>query len=191
MTRMLVFAAAVLTFAGAMPSRAAAQGHADDAAITKVVMAETDRFFARDYEGWASLFVQVPNTTQVWNNPDGSYTHRQGWDTISARIREFMQKNPKPDTTPMWRENVMIRHYGNAAFVTFDKYLGDRKTAKPIREIRVVERLYRWPDFEIVKADFEYREIGPQTIEFRPVIKAGGSLTLRYTVRFRYFGSGV
>ncbi len=54
------------------------------------------------------------------------------------------------------------------------------------REIRVVERLYRWPDFEIVKADFEYREIGPQTIEFRPVIKAGGSLTLRYTVRYRW-----
>jgi hypothetical protein len=125
---------------GVVPSPALAQSDADNAAITRVVMAETDRFFARDYEGWAALFVQVPNATQVWNNADGSYTHRQGWDTIALRIREFMKNNPQPDKTPMWRENVAIRHYGTAAFVTFDKYLGDRKTAKPIREIRVVER---------------------------------------------------
>jgi hypothetical protein len=41
----------------------------------------------------------------------------------------------------MVRENFVFRHYGNAAFVTFDKYIGDRKTVKPIREIRVVERV--------------------------------------------------
>ena len=148
MTRMLMLAAILLSQAGAAAPPALAQGQADDAAITRVVMAETDRFFARDYEGWAALFVQVPNATQVWNNADGSYTHRQGWETISARIREFMKKNPQPDKTPMWRENVMIRHYGGAAFVTFDKYLGDRKTAKPIREIRVVER--QGSDWKIV-----------------------------------------
>jgi hypothetical protein len=122
------------------PSAAFAQGNPDDAAITKVVMAETDRFFARDYAGWASLFVQIPNATQAWNNADGSYTHRLGWDTISARIREFMQNNPQPDKTPMARENFQIRNYGNAAFVTFDKYLGDRATVKPIREVRVLEK---------------------------------------------------
>jgi hypothetical protein len=82
----------------------------------------------------------VPNATQAWNNADGSYTHRLGWQTISARIREFMQNNPQPDRTPMARENFMIRHYGTAAFVTFDKYLGDRATAKPIREVRVLEK---------------------------------------------------
>jgi hypothetical protein len=136
--RLIVGFVALLALQAAAP--AWAQGSADDAAITRVVMVETERFFARDYNGWASLFVQVPNATQVWNNADGSYTYRLGWETISARIREFMKNNPKPDTTPMHRENVMIRHYGNAAFVTFDKYLGDRKTAKPIREIRVVER---------------------------------------------------
>ena len=137
---MRLVVALVALFSVQMAVPAWAQGHADDAAITRVVMAETERFFARDYDGWAALFVQVPNATQAWNNADGSYTHRLGWETISARIREFMKNNPKPDTTPMHRENVMIRHYGNAAFVTFDKYLGDRKTAKPIREIRVVER---------------------------------------------------
>ena len=124
----------------AMVTPVLAQSAADDEAIKRVLIAETDRFFARDYDGWAATFVQVPSATQVWNNADGTYTHRLGWDTIGARIREFMKNNPNPDKTPMWRENFNIRHYGQAAFVTFDKYMGDRKTAKPIREIRVVER---------------------------------------------------
>jgi hypothetical protein len=130
----------MLLLLGAWPVVVAAQTAADEEAITKVVLAETDRFFARDFNGWAATFVHLPNATQVWNNADGTYTHRLGWETIGARIKEFMAANPKPDTTPMARENFMIRHYGNAAFVTFDKYLGDRATAKPIREIRVVER---------------------------------------------------
>jgi hypothetical protein len=118
-----------------------AQTSADEEAIKRVVIAETDRFFARDFDGWAATFVHVPGATQAWNNADGSYTHRLGWDTISQRIREFMTKNPAPDRTPLHRENFTFRHYGNAAFVTFDKYIGDRRTAKPVREIRVVERV--------------------------------------------------
>jgi hypothetical protein len=125
---------------GAMPATAWAQSAADEAAIKSVVLAETDRFFARDFEGWAATFVHAAESTQVWNNADGSYTYRQDWETISARIREFMAGNPEPDRTPMARENFQIRFYGDAAFVTFDKYLGDRATATPIREIRVVER---------------------------------------------------
>lgn len=126
---------------GMLPATARAQSAADDEAIKKVLLAETDHFFARNFEAWAATFVQVPSATQVWNNADGSYVYRHGWETISARIREFMKNNPKPDPTPLHRENFDIRHYGNAAFVTFDKYMGDRQTAKPIREVRVVERV--------------------------------------------------
>ena len=140
MKRLLVLAMLVGVHMAVFAPSAMAQSQADEDAIRKVLLAETDRFFARDYNGWASTFVQVPQAVQAWNNADGSNTHRLGWETISARIKEFMTKNPAPDKTPMWRENFVFRHYGNAAFVTFDKWLGDRKTAKPIREIRVVER---------------------------------------------------
>jgi hypothetical protein len=140
MTRLLGVTLLVGLLVAALAPAAAAQSAADEEAIRKVLLAETDRFFARDFTAWASTFVQVPAAIQAWNNADGTYTHRLGWETISARIREFMTKNPTPDKTPMWRENFVFRHYGDAAFVTFDKYLGDRKTAKPIREIRVVER---------------------------------------------------
>lgn len=53
-------------------------------------------------------------------------------------------------------------------------------------EIRVVEHLYRWPVYEIVKADTEYTKTAPQTIEFRPTVKAGGNRVVNYTVRYRW-----
>ena len=139
--KLSVMLASLLVVTGiALPTPALAQSAADAAAIQRVLVAETDYFFARNFDAWAATFVQIPNATQAWNNADGSYTHRLGWETISARIREFMKNNPAPDTSPLTRENFNIRFYGDAAFVTFDKYIGDRKTARPIREIRVVER---------------------------------------------------
>ena len=125
--------------AGILAPATMAQQAKDEEAIKSVILAETDLFFARDFDGWAATFVQEPSATQVWNNADGTYTFRHGWETISERIAAFMKGNPEPDKTPMWRENFDIRYYGDAAFVTFDKYLGDRD-AKPIRELRVVER---------------------------------------------------
>jgi hypothetical protein len=53
-------------------------------------------------------------------------------------------------------------------------------------EIRVVERLYRWTEYEIVKADAEYVSTGPQSIEFKPTLKPGGTKVIHYTVRYRW-----
>ncbi|MBU1694308.1 MAG: hypothetical protein KKC51_10140 [Verrucomicrobia bacterium] len=53
-------------------------------------------------------------------------------------------------------------------------------------EIRVVEHLYRGAQFDIVKSDTEYTKTGPQTIEFRPVLKPGGKRSVHYTARYRW-----
>lgn len=53
-------------------------------------------------------------------------------------------------------------------------------------QVRVVEHLYRWSEFEITKADAEYVKTGPQRIEFRPELKVGGRRSLHYTVRYRW-----
>ena len=53
-------------------------------------------------------------------------------------------------------------------------------------EIRVIEHLYRWSNYEIVKADAPYNETTAGVIEFTPLIKAGGSRELTYTVRYRW-----
>ena len=53
-------------------------------------------------------------------------------------------------------------------------------------EIRVVEHLYRWHEYEIVRADAEYEQTADQTIEFRPVLRPGGRRSIHYTVRYSW-----
>lgn len=53
-------------------------------------------------------------------------------------------------------------------------------------EIRVVEHLYRWPTYEILKADTEYVVTAPQVIEFRATLPPGGTRQISYTVRYRW-----
>jgi hypothetical protein len=37
-----------------------------------------------------------------------------------------------------------------------------------------------------VRADTEYKQTGPQTVEFRPRLKAGGRRSVHYTVLYRW-----
>lgn len=53
-------------------------------------------------------------------------------------------------------------------------------------EIRVVEHLYRWPDYEITRADAEYTRIDPQTIEFRMELEPAARKAINYTVRYTW-----
>lgn len=53
-------------------------------------------------------------------------------------------------------------------------------------EIRVVEHLYRWPEFEIARADADYTRTGPQSIEFRVDLKPATRRTINYTVRYTW-----
>lgn len=53
-------------------------------------------------------------------------------------------------------------------------------------EIRVVEHLYRWPEFEIIRADADYVQTQPQTIEFKVELKPGGRRSINYTVRYTW-----
>ena len=72
MRRLLVLALLVGVQMGVFAPAAQAQNQADEDAIKRVLLAETDRFFARDFDGWASTFVQVPAAVQAWNNADGT-----------------------------------------------------------------------------------------------------------------------
>ena len=67
---------------------------------------------------------------------------------------------------------------------SFEIRLGNESDQDAV--VRVVEHLYRWPEYEIVKSDLEYQEVAPQTIEFRPELKPGGRRTIHYTVRYRW-----
>lgn len=79
-----------------------------------------------------------------------------------------------------YSEIVPLREYEE----TFEIRL--ENTSPEDVEIRVVEHLYRWHQYEIVKADTEYVKSGDRTIEFRPLIKKGGRKSVHYTVRYRW-----
>lgn len=51
-------------------------------------------------------------------------------------------------------------------------------------EIRVVEHLFRWTEWEILEATHEYTKLDSGTIEFRARVPADGETTVRYTVRY-------
>lgn len=131
----------ILTFSGSMVLLSGCgQGPADENAIKQVILEETQRFFARDYAGWSQTLVPDADVLQVWNNDDGTYAQAQGWDTISSNVRSFIEENPEPDKTTLRFEDFRYRFYGDAAFVTYLKYMGDAEDPTPVREIRVVEK---------------------------------------------------
>ncbi|HMP89133.1 MAG TPA: hypothetical protein PJ991_02970 [Kiritimatiellia bacterium] len=59
-------------------------------------------------------------------------------------------------------------------------------TSEEAAEIRVVEHLYRWSEFQIVRADADFVQTGPQTIEFRADVRPGGRRSIHYTVRYTW-----
>lgn len=67
---------------------------------------------------------------------------------------------------------------------TFEIRLENSSTEEA--EIRVVEHLYRWHEFEIVRADTEYTQTGPRRLEFRTKLNPAGRRSIHYTVRYSW-----
>jgi hypothetical protein len=53
-------------------------------------------------------------------------------------------------------------------------------------EIRVVEHLYRWSEFEITRTDTEFSRLSPTTIGFRVELEPGARKDVNYTVRYSW-----
>jgi len=50
----------------------------------------------------------------------------------------------------------------------------------------VVERLFRWSNWQIMKSSQDYTKLDAQTIEFRVNVKPDGESVLSYTVRYSW-----
>lgn len=67
---------------------------------------------------------------------------------------------------------------------TFEITVRNRKE-EPV-EIRVVEHLFRWANWEITEKTHEFGKLNAQSIEFRVPLGAGESKMVRYTVRYSW-----
>ena len=53
-------------------------------------------------------------------------------------------------------------------------------------EVRVVEHMFRWSEWEIVESSHDYEKTDAQTIEFRAPVEADGETTVTYTVQYQW-----
>jgi DNA-binding CsgD family transcriptional regulator len=119
----------------------------DRAAIEKLLADESTAFWGKDYEGFARCWAQEPfvRRTGWWSL--GGVTWREGWDEISARLKQQLAETPdtNPTVRSMRRENVNMRIGTDMAWVTYDQHAPD--TGDPIfdmpgfsRETKILEK---------------------------------------------------
>ena len=73
---------------------------------------------------------------------------------------------------------------GHWAEETFEIKVRNHKT-EPV-EVRVVEHMYRWIQWEITQSSIEHAATDARTIEFRPTIASGGEAVINYTVHYSW-----
>ncbi len=119
----------------------------EKAAIMSVIEAESAAFWNKDYEKWASCWVQEPyiRTMGWWEG--GGVTVVEGWEERQERSKENFRVSPEanPTATKVRRDNINMRVYKDVAWLTFDQYgidTGDTLMDMPgrSRETRILEK---------------------------------------------------
>jgi hypothetical protein len=103
---------------------------------------------------------------------------------------------PKDETVRLYTGNAFdlvgerrqtdfkVDHGRRTADESFEIKLRNHK--KEEVEIRVVEHLYRWIQWEITNKNTDYTKSDARTIEFRPRVPADGQATINYSVHYSW-----
>lgn len=85
------------------------------------------------------------------------------------------------------RKRVDYQHDDNRKQMeeAFEIRVRNRKENDAV-EVRVVEHLYRWSNFDITQKSHDYVKTDAQTIEFRVQVPAGGEQVVTYRARYRW-----
>lgn len=124
--------------------------NAEKASIMKVIEAETDCFFKRDYDCWQNQFTHTDYSYQAWSNADGTFDASVGWNTIEKNLGKYIKENPQEKEEAgsshpkVVRKNIKVKFYGNeAAHLTWDQYNSDRTNSYFLqsKEVRLMEKI--------------------------------------------------
>lgn len=103
---------------------------AEETAIKKVIEDETKHFMARDYDQWATCYVQSPMALLSWTSPStyaDSYHVAQGWKEISASTKAYFADNPATENLPT-KSDYQFKVADKMAFVTFTENKNPHQT---------------------------------------------------------------
>jgi hypothetical protein len=125
-------------------------------------------FYRRDDDGQLQ-FVGENQIDHTPRNETVRVTTGNAFDLVGER----KQTNFRVDTAEKWIDE------------TFEIKLRNRKKDAPV-EIRVVEHLYRWNNWNITAKSDEFTKKDAQTIEFRVPVKPDEERTVTYTVHYSW-----
>lgn len=126
------------------------------------------RFYRRDSDSQLQ-FVGENEIDHTPRNETVRVTTGNSFDLVGER----KQINFRVDTAEKWIDE------------TFEIKLRNRKKTDAV-EIRVVEHLYRWSNWEVTKKSDEFKKKDAQTIEFRIPVKPDEEKTVTYTVHYSW-----
>jgi hypothetical protein len=126
------------------------------------------RFYRRD-DGGQLQFVGENQIDHTPRNETVRVTTGNAFDLVGER----KQTSFHVDTADKWIDE------------TFEIKLRNRKKDQPV-EIRVVEHLYRWNNWNITAKSDDFVKKDSQTIEFRVPVKPDEERTLTYTVHYSW-----
>ena len=126
------------------------------------------RFYRRDADSQLQ-FVGENTIDHTPRNETVRVTTGNSFDLVGER----KQTNFRVDTGDKWIDE------------SFEIKLRNRKKDTPV-EIRVVEHLYRWSNWEITKKSDDFVKKDSQTIEFRIPVKPDEERTVTYTVHYSW-----
>ena len=126
------------------------------------------RFYRRDDDGQLQ-FVGENEIDHTPRNETVRVTTGNAFDLVGER----KQTNFRVDTSEKWIDE------------SFEIKLRNRKKDAPV-EIRVVEHLYRWSNWEITKKSDDFVKKDSQTIEFRIPVKPDEERTVNYSVHYSW-----
>lgn len=111
---------------------------AEQEAIKKVCIAETQAYIDYNFEAWASYHVQSADEQLAWNNPDGSFGAQSGWETIGKGMKDWFLSSQK-SVDIRTSDHFTIVVHGDMAFASYESVSknAEGKTTK-IHEYRTL-----------------------------------------------------
>ena len=116
-------------------------GQAEDAAIKRVLLNETEGFFTRDKARWANAWAHVPYINFAANLYGGDFRLIKGWTDLEKQFASQFKSSKVTDKVTVQNSNYTIHPNGNMAFVTYDQTLVDSHGKTTSKETRVLEKM--------------------------------------------------
>lgn len=111
--------------------------------IIACIEAETKAWINRDTVAWLNCYAQLPTSSQIWSNRNGTWDGNRGWENVFRENMKDFRANRKPRTDQLEGANYQIQLCGSDwAWVTFDQTIRrDRNREFKTFESRVMTKI--------------------------------------------------